>query len=83
MGAAGVDSTRHAVQPVAVRAQLAIPPRPGPGTQPGTTAGPRADLSDRPVEARFVGDLVVSDEDRRPRAARVIVLEPGEKSEKV
>ncbi|MFD4973140.1 hypothetical protein [Streptomyces sp. NPDC058424] len=40
-------------------------------------------LSDRRVEARFVGNLVVSDEDRRPRAAGVIVLEPGEKSEKV
>ncbi|SFT21926.1 hypothetical protein [Streptomyces sp. ok210] len=40
-------------------------------------------LSDRRVEARFVGDLVVSDVERRPRAAGVIVLEPGEKSEKV
>ncbi|WP_330480030.1 hypothetical protein [Streptomyces sp. NBC_00724] len=40
-------------------------------------------LSDRRVEARFVGDLVVSDEERRPRAVGVMVLEPGEKSEKV
>ncbi|MFJ6564207.1 hypothetical protein ACIQMV_30955 [Streptomyces sp. NPDC091412] len=40
-------------------------------------------LSDRRVEARFVGDLVVWNEDRWPHAAGVIVPEPGEKSEKV
>ncbi|QJS99128.1 hypothetical protein G9272_01305 [Streptomyces asoensis] len=37
-------------------------------------------LSDRRVEARFDGDLVVADEDRRPSPAGVIVLEPGESS---
>ncbi|MFI1293588.1 hypothetical protein ACH4VM_34980 [Streptomyces sp. NPDC020792] len=40
-------------------------------------------LSNRHVETRFVGDLVLSDEDRQPRAAGVTVLEPGEKSKKV
>lgn len=34
-------------------------------------------LSDRRVQARFDGDLVVADEDRRPTAAGVILLEPG------
>ncbi|MFF8973669.1 hypothetical protein [Streptomyces sp. NPDC014995] len=37
-------------------------------------------LSDRRVQARFDGDLVVADEDRRPNAAGVIVLEPRETS---
>lgn len=37
-------------------------------------------LSERRVEVRFGGDLVVADEDRRPRPADVIVLEPGERS---
>ncbi|QDN64325.1 hypothetical protein [Streptomyces sp. S1D4-14] len=40
-------------------------------------------LSDRRVQARFDGDLVVADEDRRPAAAGVIVLEPGETSRDV
>ncbi|MGW2050829.1 hypothetical protein ACWCPF_37500 [Streptomyces sp. NPDC001858] len=40
-------------------------------------------LSDRRVQARFDGDLVVADEDRRPTAAGVILLEPGETSRKV
>ncbi|MFF4732913.1 hypothetical protein ACFY3M_48345 [Streptomyces mirabilis] len=40
-------------------------------------------LSDQRVQVRCVGDLVVADDDRRPRAAGVIVLEPGENSEKV
>ncbi|KQZ17915.1 hypothetical protein AB0K86_21880 [Streptomyces clavifer] len=40
-------------------------------------------LSDRRVQARFDGDLVVADDDRRPRAAGVIVLEPGETSRDV
>ena len=40
-------------------------------------------LSDRRMQARFVGDLVVADEDRRPTAAGVIVLEPGETSRDV
>ncbi|MFD3504579.1 hypothetical protein [Streptomyces sp. NPDC058678] len=37
-------------------------------------------LSDRRVQARFDGDLVVAEVDRRPTAAGVIVLEPGETS---
>lgn len=37
-------------------------------------------LSDRRVQARFDGDLVVVDDNRRPSAAGVIVLEPGETS---
>ncbi|AVH61721.1 MULTISPECIES: hypothetical protein [Streptomyces] len=40
-------------------------------------------LSDRRVQARFDGDLVVADEDRRPTAAGVILLEPGETSREV
>ncbi|WP_405633161.1 hypothetical protein OG933_43970 [Streptomyces sp. NBC_00016] len=40
-------------------------------------------LSDRRVEARFDGDLVVADEDWRPSPAGVIVLEPGESSPKI
>ncbi|OEJ20849.1 hypothetical protein AR457_42040 (plasmid) [Streptomyces agglomeratus] len=40
-------------------------------------------LSDRRVEARFDGDLVVSDENRRPSAAGVILLEPGDSSPEV
>ncbi|MGW6796633.1 hypothetical protein [Streptomyces chartreusis] len=40
-------------------------------------------LSDRRVQARFDGDLVVADENRRPAAAGVILLEPGETSQDV
>ncbi|MFE5030031.1 hypothetical protein ACFRAO_43800 [Streptomyces sp. NPDC056656] len=40
-------------------------------------------LSDRQVEARFDGDLVVADEDRRPSAVGVVVLEPGERSREI
>jgi hypothetical protein len=40
-------------------------------------------LSDRRVQARFDGDLVVSDEDMRPSAAGVLILSPGEKSPEV
>ncbi|MEU2556841.1 hypothetical protein ACF1GY_35925 [Streptomyces sp. NPDC014684] len=40
-------------------------------------------LSDRRVQVRFDGDLIVADEDRRPTAAGVIVLEPGETSRDV
>ncbi|MCX5255078.1 hypothetical protein OOK27_13115 [Streptomyces canus] len=40
-------------------------------------------LSDRRVQARFDGDLVVADEDRRPTAAGVVLLEPGETSRDV
>lgn len=40
-------------------------------------------LSDRREQARFDGDLVVADEDRRPTAAGVILLEPGETSRDV
>ncbi|MFJ8010622.1 hypothetical protein [Streptomyces fagopyri] len=40
-------------------------------------------LSDRRVQARFDGDLVVADADRRPAAADVILLEPGEVSRDV
>ncbi|MET8438544.1 hypothetical protein ABZV61_38715 [Streptomyces sp900116325] len=84
MGATGVDSSRHAVQPVAARPGMALPRDEG---QQYSLVLQQVlvleNLSDRRVEARFVGDLVVSDEERRPRAAGVIVLEPGEKSEKV
>ncbi|MFD7933775.1 hypothetical protein ACFV4T_04420, partial [Streptomyces sp. NPDC059755] len=41
------------------------------------------DLSDRRVEARFDGDLVVADEDRRISPAGVILLEPGESSPEI
>ncbi|KAB2977478.1 hypothetical protein F8R89_01175 [Streptomyces sp. SS1-1] len=40
-------------------------------------------LSDRRVQARFDGDLVVADENRRPTAAGVILIEPGETSREV
>ncbi|MCX4993778.1 hypothetical protein [Streptomyces sp. NBC_00568] len=40
-------------------------------------------LSDRRVQARFDGDLVVADADRRPAAAGVILLEPDEVSRDV
>ncbi|MFI1926299.1 hypothetical protein [Streptomyces sp. NPDC020377] len=40
-------------------------------------------LSDRRVEARFDGDLVVAGEDRRSSPAGVIVLEPGESSPEI
>lgn len=39
--------------------------------------------SDRPVQARFDGDLVVADENKRPTAAPVLLLEPGEKSPEI
>ncbi|MFF3720535.1 hypothetical protein [Streptomyces prasinus] len=40
-------------------------------------------LSDRRVEARFEGDLVVADDDRRPSAAGVFLLEPGDRGPEV
>ncbi|MFB8247320.1 hypothetical protein ACFC5X_20040 [Streptomyces sp. NPDC055952] len=40
-------------------------------------------ISDRRVQARFDGDLVVADEDRRPNAAGVIILEPHTTSREV
>ncbi|MFC1431444.1 hypothetical protein ACEZDB_12405 [Streptacidiphilus sp. N1-3] len=39
--------------------------------------------SDRRVQARFDGDLVVADDNRRPTAIGVLLLEPGESSPEV
>lgn len=40
-------------------------------------------LSNRRVQVRFDGDLVIPDDDKRPQSAGVLLLEPGSKSPEV